>query len=160
MAHDPDWFEPDKAKSPGDAALGRRLRTERIEHGNNRLFYMRADWRRTKQRVLAKFRHACVDHDKMEPKMYRRAMVVHHRLHVADYPEYALSEFVWGTDGKLHRNLVPVCGTCHSARHGRQDLTPIAERLAYLEAKAKKRKEDYERRAAAREKSCVTSERW
>ena len=81
--------------SPGMSAIG---------------FYDSRAWRRKRAEVLHRQNYEC-QLCKAKGK-YAKAVVVHHRWHYDQYPEYALSDFVCDQP-----NLVAVCRACHEAEH-------------------------------------------
>jgi 5-methylcytosine-specific restriction endonuclease McrA len=110
-----------------DPELARRLQAERKHDGHNRRFYKSAQWRVLRARVLAEFHGECQDCLAKSPSRYTPATCVHHEAHVDTHPGWALSETYVGRDGKQRRNLVPLCHSCHDARHGRDPGSFIAK---------------------------------
>lgn len=93
-----------------------------IETDDIHSFYTWDVWERLRLRVLA------IDHRECQRCKYvyhrqRAATVVHHRQHLRQHPELALS--IWYTDaqGKKHRNLESLCASCHDEVHPEKGLT-------------------------------------
>ena len=91
-----------------------------IETDDVHSFYTWDVWERLRLRVLA------IDHRECQRCKYvyhrqRAATVVHHRQHLRQHPELALS--IWYTDaqGKKHRNLESLCAACHDEVHPEKD---------------------------------------
>ena len=87
-----------------------------IATNDTHAFYTSKRWEALRQQVLR------IDHDECQrcKNMYHRhrpATVVHHRQHLREHPELALS--IWYTDatGKKHRNLESLCAPCHDEVH-------------------------------------------
>ena len=45
-----------------------------------------------------------------------KATTVHHVYHVKEYPQYALSQYIY-KDGVRIVNLIPLCDGCHNREH-------------------------------------------
>lgn len=100
------------------------------ETGDYAPFYGTADWKAIEAQVRK------LDHNECQlcraRGRYRRGYIVHHRKHLCDFPELALSIFVPETG---ERNLVTVCKRCHEDEHpealhahGQQTAPLTAER--------------------------------
>ena len=102
-----------------DWELDALLREQRKRNGHDRAFYNSARWRRLRARVLAEFHGESQYELGLSPRRIVRAEVVHHVMHVEDYPGWALSEFVLDEHGEIIRNLVPLSHEAHDIAHGR-----------------------------------------
>lgn len=92
---------------------GRWLR-RLIAEGRLHDFYASPVWRALRRKVLAAARYECTDC--RAQGFYTRATTVHHVRRVKQYPEYALSA-TYDFQGREEVNLVPLCASCHEARH-------------------------------------------
>lgn len=90
----------------------RKLLERCRESGDYAPFYGTQDWKTVEQKVRKIDRNECVLC--REKGRYRRGYIVHHRRHLRDYPEMALSIFVPETG---ERNLITVCKQCHEDEH-------------------------------------------
>lgn len=102
-----------------DVELAFRLKAERERDGHNRRFYKSLPWRMLRGRVLRKYHGECQDCLAKSPARYEPATCVHHEAHVDTCPGWALSETYTDAHGVERQNLVPLCHSCHDARHGR-----------------------------------------
>lgn len=97
-----------------------------MNYGKTDPFYLSGRWRRLRKAVLEKHRGEC-QYCKAKGR-YTKATHVHHEFHRDKFPQYELDEYV-EVDGRLIKNLVPVCFECHAKIHEygyskAQPLTP------------------------------------
>lgn len=77
-------------------------------------FYDSRAWRRVRKEVLRNCNGECQICKARH--VHTRADLVHHVYHLAEYPQWGLSEFVRDpASGETARNLLPVCRECHEA---------------------------------------------
>ena len=74
-------------------------------------FYDLPEWRRKRRQILAADRYECQE-CKRRGK-YSRAIIVHHVMHLDEFPELALSDYYTDADGRQCRQLISVCRDCH-----------------------------------------------
>ena len=77
-------------------------------------FYQSKQWRSLRTDVMYKYHNECCKCRQVGK--ITKADTVHHVLHVKDYPQYALSEYVY-LEGKKIVNLIPLCNACHNIEH-------------------------------------------
>ena len=82
-----------------------------VEEGREHLFYCSRDWKRKRRQILCRDRFEC-QLCKARGR-YRRAVLVHHVLHLKDRPDLALSDTYTDGEGVEHRQLLSVCRECH-----------------------------------------------
>nr|DAU71472.1 MAG TPA: NinG recombination protein [Caudoviricetes sp.] len=91
-----------------------------IADGNVHPFYISAEWRKVRKKALEFYHYECQDCKKKTPSIIVKATMVHHKLPLKKYPQYALSLFVYDyKTGKTNAQLIPLCHTCHEEREGR-----------------------------------------
>lgn len=101
-----------------DRALAEWILAARGRNGHDRAFYNSPEWRRLRAKVLAEFHGESQYELGQSPSRCVPATVVHHVMHVEDFPGWALSE--WAVkDGEVIRNLVPLSHDGHNVAHGR-----------------------------------------
>ncbi|WP_398577353.1 HNH endonuclease [Staphylococcus sp. IVB6181] len=93
----------------------------------NRKFYMRAKWRKTREQVLKRDHYECV-HCKAEGKLtinQHQSLEVDHIIPLEERPDlaYDLS------------NLQSLCNSCHSRKHGRFAFNPNNKKNKYDDEK-------------------------
>lgn len=79
---------------------------------NGKNFYKTYAWKRFRKRVLAKKKNRCelcwnYGISGKEVRKFKRATVLHHKKHLKDRPDLALSE----------SNMEALCAACHELRH-------------------------------------------
>ena len=83
-----------------------------IRHKNVKAFYNSAAWQAMREEVLVEQHHEC---QMCRSKgLYVPAATVHHKKHVKQYPELALTK----------DNLIAVCEDCHYDIHHRAETKP------------------------------------
>lgn len=87
-----------------------------IEENKLYKFYKSRLWIEKKEKVLKEFHNECMWCK--ERGKISKAEEVHHMQYVKKYPELALEEF-YTYQGKLYRNLIPLCHDCHDRAHER-----------------------------------------
>lgn len=102
-----------------DWELDEWIRERRRKLGHDRAFYNSAAWRGLRAKVLAEFHGESQYELGLSPRRIVRAEVVHHVMHVEDFPGWALSEFALDEHGEVIRNLVPLSHEAHDIAHGR-----------------------------------------
>ena len=75
-------------------------------------FYTSAAWLRKKEKILRRDKYLCIDCKRFGKKT--PAELVHHIQPYEEFPELALDE----------KNLVSLCGACHSKRHPEKGKAP------------------------------------
>lgn len=90
----------------------------RERFGHDRAFYNSPAWRRLRAQVMAEFHGESQYELHQSTARYVPATVVHHVMHVEDWPGWALSEYAV-RDGETIRNLVPLSHEAHDIVHGR-----------------------------------------
>lgn len=101
-----------------DRALADWVLARRERFGHDRAFYNSPAWRALRAKVLAEFHGESQYELGLSPARFVPATVVHHVMHVEEYPGWALSE--WAVrDGEVVRNLVPLSHDGHDVAHGR-----------------------------------------
>ncbi len=84
-----------------------------IEEGNEHQFYNWPEWRELQHYVSVELDHSECQECKRQGK-YRRGYIVHHRKHLKDRPDLALS--IYDPDTK-ERQLETLCKRCHELEH-------------------------------------------
>lgn len=79
------------------------------------VFYKSKEWEELRKEVLEELHNEC--QECMKRGRYTRADCVHHVNEVRQRPDLALSKFYTDHEGKKHRNLLPLCNTCHNIIH-------------------------------------------
>jgi hypothetical protein len=102
-----------------DRALAEWILGRRARLGHDRAFYGCAAWRRLRARVLAEYHGESQWELGLAPARVVPATVVHHVMHVEDWPGWALSEWALDESGEVVRNLVPLSQEGHDAAHQR-----------------------------------------
>ena len=102
-----------------DHALAETILSRRERDGNDHAFYCSKQWRTLRQSVLEKFHFESQWELGLSPARYVPATVVHHVMHVEDWPGWALSEWAVDERGEVIRNLVPLSHEAHDVAHGR-----------------------------------------
>lgn len=102
-----------------DHSLAEWILTRRERDGNDHAFYCLAAWRRLRARVLAEFHGESQWELGLSPARYVPATVVHHVMHIEDWPGWALSKWAVNERGEVIRNLVPLSHEAHDVAHGR-----------------------------------------
>lgn len=101
---------------PTDRSLASWIK-ELIRENRLYRFYKSKEFRSIRAHVIEEFHGECADC--LKRGVYSRAVLVHHDQEVRRRPDLALSEFYTDADGKVCRNLWPLCFNCHEIRHGR-----------------------------------------
>lgn len=99
---------------PTDQSLASWIR-QLIKEDKIIRFYQSDDWKELKEEVLEEHYHECVEC--LKQGRYTKADCVHHVNEVRIRPELALSKYYIGKHGKMEKNLVPLCNTCHNIVH-------------------------------------------
>lgn len=86
-----------------------------IEEDRIEVFYHTEDWKELKQEVLDELHYEC--QECLKKGIYTRADCVHHVNEVKHRPDLALSKYYTDHEGKQHRQLIPLCNTCHNIVH-------------------------------------------
>lgn len=86
-----------------------------IDEDNVHAFYVSTPWLKLREEVLIEFKYECQKCKKRG--FYTKANTVHHVQYVRKHPQLALSKF-YAFKGKVHRNLIPLCHSCHEEVHG------------------------------------------
>ena len=86
-----------------------------IQEDKLELFYQTNLWKELRQEVLAELHYEC--QECMKRGRYSRADCVHHVNEVRHRPDLALSKYFIDKDNNKHRNLLPLCNTCHNIVH-------------------------------------------
>ena len=102
-----------------DHALAEWILDRRERLGHDRAFYNSAAWRTLRAHVLAEFHSESQYELHQSPARYVPATVVHHVMHVEDWPGWALSEYAVDGSGEVIRNLIPLSHEAHDIVHGR-----------------------------------------
>lgn len=79
------------------------------------LFYRTKEWKYIRQEVLYELHYEC--QDCLKRGRYTRADCVHHVNEVKQRPDLALSKYYTDQEGNQHRQLIPLCNTCHNLIH-------------------------------------------
>lgn len=79
------------------------------------LFYQTEEWKDLRAEVLEDLHHEC--QCCLAKGEYVRADCVHHVREVRQFPSLALSKWYVDEKGERHRNLLPLCNTCHNIIH-------------------------------------------
>lgn len=90
-------------------------------------FYNNKRWLKKRNEVLELDHFECQD-CKLKGN-YTKATMVHHNQYVKNHPDLAL-EIWYIFNGKLYRNLISLCHSCHELRHGhrvKETFKPITE---------------------------------
>lgn len=99
---------------PTDISLAtyirRLIRKNRIEE-----FYQTQDWKELREEVLDELHNEC--QECLKQGRYTTADCVHHVNEVKVRPDLALSKYYTDKEGKLQRQLVPLCNKCHNIVH-------------------------------------------
>ena len=99
---------------PNDISLSAYIKqliaTDRVEQ-----FYHTEDWKELRQEVLDELHYEC--QECLKHGRYTRADCVHHINEVRHRPDLALSKYYTDKKGTKHRQLVPLCNTCHNIIH-------------------------------------------
>lgn len=82
-----------------------------VKEGREHEFYCSPDWRQKRRRVLRRDRGEC-QLCKARGR-YRKAVLVHHVLHLKDRPDLALCDTYTDGEGVERRQLISVCRECH-----------------------------------------------
>ena len=99
-------------------------------------FYQSKEWRQLRADIIHKNYNEC--HNCRKKGKITKAETVHHIHHLREYPQYALSEYIY-KDGEKIINLIPLCSKCHWEEHPEKNKKCIEKN---------KKKED------------ITEERW
>ena len=76
-----------------------------IQRGDTRKFYKSKEWRHKRQEILRRDNNEC---QKCKwAGRYSKAKTVHHKKHLKEFPELALTD----------NNLESLCDTCHNEEH-------------------------------------------
>lgn len=86
-----------------------------IAEGRLEDFYNSPEWRKLRKEVLAEYKNEC--QDCKAKGYYTKADTVHHQQYVRKHPRLALSK-TYVFQGKVYKNLIPLCHDCHERRHG------------------------------------------
>ncbi len=86
-----------------------------IATGNVEQFYFTEDWKELRLDVLDELHWEC--QECLKRGEYTRADCVHHVNEVRVRPDLALSKYYIDKHGKKHRQLIPLCNTCHNIVH-------------------------------------------
>lgn len=78
-------------------------------------FYFTDDWKELRAEVLEELHNECQECLKLGK--YTQADCVHHVNEVRQRPDLALSKTYTDNEGQQHRQLVPLCNTCHNIVH-------------------------------------------
>ena len=78
-------------------------------------FYQSDDWKELRAEVLEDYHNECQECLKLG--RYTQADCVHHVNEVRNRPDLALSKTYTDSEGQQHRQLVPLCNTCHNIVH-------------------------------------------
>lgn len=79
------------------------------------LFYKSNDWIELKDEVMEENHYEC--QECLKRGRYTRADCVHHVNEVRVRPDLALSKYYTDAEGNTHKQLVPLCNTCHNIVH-------------------------------------------
>ena len=71
-------------------------------------------WRTLRAEVMRQHHNECVMC--RQAGKITKATTVHHVYHVKEYPQYALSQYIY-KDGVRIVNLIPLCDGCHNREH-------------------------------------------
>lgn len=82
-----------------------------VGSGKEHEFYCSPEWRRKRRHVLLRDKGEC-QLCKARGR-YRKAVLVHHVLHLKDRPDLALCDAYTDGEGVEHRQLISVCRECH-----------------------------------------------
>ena len=82
-----------------------------VKEGREHEFYCSPDWRKKRRRVLRRDKGEC-QLCKARGR-YRKAVLVHHVLHLKDRPDLALCDTYTDGEGVERRQLISVCRECH-----------------------------------------------
>lgn len=99
---------------PKDISLASYIRNL-IESDDIVKFYQSSDWVTLKEEVLRELHYECVEC--LKRGRYTRADCVHHVNEVRKRPDLALNKYYTDQNGNEHRNLVPLCNSCHNIVH-------------------------------------------
>lgn len=99
---------------PTDISLAAYIR-KLIANGNVEPFYQSDDWKELRQDVLDELHNEC--QECLKRGRYTQADCVHHVNEVRVRPDLALSKYYADHEGNRHRQLVPLCNTCHNIVH-------------------------------------------
>jgi 5-methylcytosine-specific restriction endonuclease McrA len=86
-----------------------------IEEDKLERFYLTDEWKELRLEVLENHFYECSEC--LKKGRYTRAECVHHVNEVRNRPDLALSRYYIDRSGRKHRNLVPLCNTCHNLVH-------------------------------------------
>lgn len=78
-------------------------------------FYQTKEWKELRAEVLIDNHYECAECIKRG--RYTRAVCVHHVNEVRNRPDLALSKYYTDQEGKQHKQLIPLCNTCHNEIH-------------------------------------------
>lgn len=78
-------------------------------------FYQTDEWKELRSEVLDEHNHEC--HECLKLGRYTKADCVHHVNEVRNRPDLALSKTYTDSEGKKHKQLVPLCNACHNIVH-------------------------------------------
>ncbi len=107
-------------------AVGRWIK-ELIAADNLHVFYTSSYWLKLRKEVLAEQNNEC--QICKSRGQYSKATTVHHNQYVRKHPRLALSK-TYEFRGKVYKNLVALCHSCHEEVHGyRQPAKPKEEPL-------------------------------
>lgn len=82
-----------------------------------RAFYQTPQWKRKRRQILERDHWTC--QECRRHGTYARATVVHHRVHLKDAPELALTD----------SNLESICAACHEHEHEEKFFRSGARRV-------------------------------
>lgn len=99
---------------PTDVTLVTYIR-RLIADDNIQEFYHTDDWKELREEVREELHNEC--QECLKRGRYTDADCVHHVNEVRVRPDLALSKYYTDTEGKKHRQLVPLCNTCHNIIH-------------------------------------------
>lgn len=88
---------------------------ELIAEGRIDKFYNDRYWRNFSKNVIAEQNNEC-QLCKARGRA-RRATILHHVKHLKKFPQLAYSRYYYDTDGKMHRQLLALCHSCHEEQH-------------------------------------------
>lgn len=93
-------------------------------------FYTWSKWLKKRQEILQKDRREC-QICKQKGK-YRRAVIVHHVMHLRNRPDLALCDTYTDENGVQHRQLISVCRDCHETVCHPERLRRHSQRKKFL----------------------------
>ena len=92
------------------------------------VFYTSSYWLKLRDEVLREHKYEC--QDCKGRGFYRKADTVHHEQFIKKHPRLALSK-TYIFNGKIYRQLTPLCHDCHERRHDyrrkKEEKKPLTE---------------------------------